>query len=158
MKRKRKQKRPPLQMIRLWDYPQARKALPYLRSVTSSLRDHWLEAQSRRLEMARLARAPGRPNRGALLAATRATEEKTDAEDRFNDALNELMGIDVYLLDPLRGVAFIPFQKKDELAWFVFDLFDSDDLKSWRLHQDPLDKRRPIAEAVGDVTTTPSLN
>ncbi len=56
------------------------------------------------------------------------------------------MGIDVYLLDPVRGVAFVPFQKEEELAWFVFDLFDCDDLKTWRFHQDPLEMRRPIAE------------
>src|SRR5437016_4252567 len=158
MKRKRKEKRAPLQMIRVWEYIQARKALPYLRSVTNSLRDHWLEAQRRRLEVARLAREPGRPDRRALMASDRAMEEKNDAEARFNDALNELMGIDVYLLDPVRGVAFIPFQRKDELAWFVFDLFDSADLKTWRLHQDPLETRRPIAEFLGEPAVQPSLN
>jgi hypothetical protein len=157
MKRKRKQRRRRMQTIRLWDFTQARKALPYLRSVTGSLRDHWLEVQRKRLESKRLSQQTGRPDRTALLAGERIAEEQSFAEDRFADALHELMGIDVYLLDPLRGVAFIPFQKEQELAWFVFDLHDSDDLKSWRFHQDPLDMRRPIAE-VADAGINPEVN
>jgi len=146
MKRKRQQKRRPMRMIRLWDLDRAQKALPYLRSVTQSLREHWLDAQRKRVEVNRLAKRPGRPDRSAIIANERAAEEKTRAEDRFSDALHELMGIDVYLLDPVRGVAFIPFQKQEELAWYVFDLFDSDNLKFWRFHQDPLETRRPIGE------------
>jgi hypothetical protein len=155
MKRKRQQSKRQLRMIRLWNYPQAQKALPYLRSVTQSLRDHWLDAQNKRREVERLAKLPGRRNRSAILAEQRAAEEKGRAEDLFTDALNELMGIDVYLLDPVRGVAFIPFQKQDNLAWFVFDLFDGDDLKTWRLHEDPLEMRRPIAEVLGDIGVNP---
>jgi hypothetical protein len=155
MKRKRKQKKRRLQTISLWDYPQAQKALPYLRSVTRSLRDHWLEAQGRRLEVDRLSHRPGRPNRATILDGEKAAEEKTLAEDRFTDALNELLGIDVYLLDPVRGVALIPFQRAEELAWFVFDLFDSDGLKSWRFHQDPVEMRRPIGDILGDTAINP---
>src|SRR5438445_493983 len=104
MKRKRQQKRRQVRMIKLWDYPRAQKALPYLRSVAQSLRDHWLEAQRKRLEANRLSKRPGRPDRTALLANERAALETTEAEDRFTDDLNELMGVDVYLLDPVRGV------------------------------------------------------
>ena len=157
MKRKRKHRRRRLRTIRLWNYPQAHKALPYLRSVTQSLRDHWLEAQGKRREVDRLSRRPGRPDRTTMIAGARASEEKNQAEDRFTDALNELLGIDVYLLDPVRGVAFIPFQKEEELAWFVFDLFESDGLKSWRFHQDPLETRRPIAEVLGDRSINPGV-
>ena len=158
MKRKRKQKRRQLRRIHLWSFPQAQKAMPYLRSVTRSLREHWLELQTKRLEFDRLSHRPGRPDRTAILASARADEEKTQAEDRFTDALNELMGIDVYLLDPVRGVAFVPFQKEEELAWFVFDLFDSDDLKTWRFHQDPLEMRRPIAELDAPAAVKPMDN
>jgi hypothetical protein len=157
MKRRRKQKRRRLRTISLWNYSQASKALPYLRSVTRSLRDHWLEAQGKRLEVDRLSHQPGRRDRSAILANEKAAEEKSRAEDRFTDALNELLGIDVYLLDPVRGVAFIPFQKEEELAWFVFDLFESDGLKSWRFHQDPLEMRRPIADALGDKAVNPEV-
>jgi Uncharacterized conserved protein (DUF2203) len=158
MKRRRKQKRRRLQTIRMWTYPQANKALPYLQSVTQSLREHWLEAQKKRLEVKRLSQRPGRPDRSAILAGERADDEKTRAEDRFTDALNELLSIDVYLLDPVRGVAFIPFQKGEELAWFVYDLFESEGLKSWRLHQDPLETRRPIAEILGNSAANAEAN
>jgi hypothetical protein len=155
MKRKRKQKRRQLRMIHLWSFPQAQKAVPYFRSITRSLRDHWLEVQTKRLEVDRLSHRPGKQDRTAILANLRAHEEKTQAEDRFSDALNELMGIDVYLLDPVRGVAFVPFQKEEQLAWFVFDLFDSDELKAWRFHEDPLEMRRPIGELDGPVAVKP---
>ncbi len=155
MKRKRKEKKRQLRMIKLWTFPQAHKALPYLRSVTQSLREYWLEAQEKRLEVNRLFNRPGRPNRTAILANERANLEKSDAEDRFNDALNELMAIDVYLLDPAGGVAFIPFKKGEELAWFVFDLFDSENVKNWRFHNDPLETRRPITEVLGDQIVNP---
>src|SRR5262245_61625533 len=111
MKRKRKERRRKIRMIRLWDYPRATKAIPYLRAITGSLREHWLDAQGKRAEVDRLSHLPGRPDRAALIAKEVATEEQSKAEERFNDALAELMGIDVYLLDPVRGVAFIPFQK-----------------------------------------------
>ena len=142
-------------MIKLWTYPQAHKALPYLRSVIQSLRELWLESQSKRLTAERLTRRPGRPDRSMILKNERAAQEKTEAEDRFNDALNELMSIDVYLLDPVGGVAFVPFKKEEELAWFVFDLFDKEDLKTWRFHQDPLEMRRPIDQILGDPTINP---
>ena len=54
-------------------------------------------------------------------------------------------------------MAFIPFQKEEELAWFVFDLFESDGLKSWRFHQDPLETRRPIADVLGDKSINPGV-
>jgi hypothetical protein len=123
-----------------------------------SLRDHWLDLQNKRLEADRLSYRPGKQDRAALLASASAVEEKTRAEDRFADALNELMGIDVYLLDPVRGVAFVPFQKEEQLAWFVFDLFDSNDLKTWRFHEDPLEMRRPIAELDGPAAAKPEDN
>ncbi len=150
MKRNHKKKERPFRVIKLWTYPQAHKALPYLRSVTSSLREHWLEAQSKRLDVNRLGKRQGRPDFARLVAHQEADTGKSQAEERFTDALNELMGIDVYLLDPIQGVAFIPFKKEDNLAWFVFDLFDSDGLKTWRFHEDPIDMRRPIAEVLGD--------
>lgn len=158
MKRKRKEKKRPLRMINLWSYPDATKALPYVRSVIRSLRDHWLEAQGKRVKFDRLSNRPGKPDRATILASERTVQEKSHAEDRFTDALNELLGIDVYLLDPVRGVAFIPFQKDEELAWFVFDLFEEGDLKSWRFHQDPLEMRRPIAEVIGNVPVKPTPN
>ena len=157
MKRNRKRKRNDMRLIRLWTYPQAHKALPYLHSITGSLREHWLEAQDKRMEVNRLHREPGRADRNRLLAEELATEEKSKAEERFAEDLQELLGMDVFLLDPVQGVAFIPFQKDTELAWFVYDHFGND-LKSWRFHQDPLETRRPIQEVVPDPAVNPALN
>src|SRR5256885_432935 len=83
----------------------------------------WLAGQDKRLRVDRLQHAPGRVNRGKILAEELANEEKSHAEERFAEDLQELMGMDVFLLDPVRGVAFIPFQKDTELAWFVYDHF-----------------------------------
>ncbi len=69
MKRKRKQKRRQLRMIHLWSYPQAQKAMPYLRSITQSLREHWLDLQTKRLAVDRLSHQPGRQDRSAILAS-----------------------------------------------------------------------------------------
>ncbi len=55
------------------------------------------------------------------------------------------MAIDVYLLDPVRGVALIPFRKEDDLAWYVFDQFCAGGLSGWRFHNDPLEECRPLA-------------
>lgn len=157
-KRHRNKRSRRMKVIRLWSYPQAVKALPYVRSITQSLRDRWLEAQSKRVIANRLARRGGRPSRDDMLASQVAEEAQSEAEERFTEALNELMGIDVYLLDPVRGVAFIPFQKNDALAWFVFDLFDPNEIKSWRFHEDPLEMRRPIKEVLHDEAVNPAMN
>ena len=75
--------------------------------------------------------------------------EAGEADERFHDALDELHTLDVYCLDPVAGLALIPFAVEKRLAWYVFDLFDEEDpLRFWRYHQDPLEKRWPIAEAL----------
>ena len=154
-KRPRHKRKPKMRIIRLWNYPQALKALPYVESVTHSLREHWLEMQRNRIHANRLSGAPGKANRDAIIAQEHAVQYRTDSEDRFAEALNELMGIDVYLYDPLRGIAFIPFRKNETLAWFVFDLFDSKQIKEWRFHEDPLEQRRPIDEVLNDESVNP---
>jgi len=148
MKRRNKKKERALRTIRLWTLPEAEKALPYLHSITGSLREHWLEALNQREILRQLTSKAGRPDREAILAQQAAELSQSDAEDRFGDALKELMKIDVYLLDPVQGLAFIPFNKDDELAWLVYDLFEQDGLKTWRYHKDPMETRRPISEAL----------
>lgn len=147
MKRRRRTKRNrSLRVIRLWTQPEAVKALPYVRSIVHSLREHWLDAQRKRLEAQRLGQI-ARPNRKQLIATEDASAAQTKAEDAFNEALEELMGMDVFLLDPVQGVALIPFQQDEELAWYVFDWFDKAGLTAWRFHKDPLETRRPMPEA-----------
>jgi hypothetical protein len=121
-----------------------------------SLREHWIEARAQYFRGRRSSEQPGRPDRSALLAQETATEESARAEDRFNDALAELMALDAYCLDPGRGLALIPFGHEQELAWFVFDLFEPQGLVAWRYHRDPLDTRRPLEE-VSPPGETPTL-
>jgi hypothetical protein len=56
------------------------------------------------------------------------------------------MALDIYSLDPLKGIALIPTVHDQRLAWFVYDLFDAEDIRFWRYHDDALEARRPIAD------------
>ena len=157
MKRNRNGAKNRSQTIQVWTYEQASEIVPYVASIMASLREHRLEAQRHRLTASRLAQQPGRPHRAELIAHDDAIREAHRAEDRFHDALEELHSLDVYCLDPLQGLALIPFAKNDQLAWFVFDLFGGDKLAFWRFHQDPLDTRRPIAEALEGTSDSASM-
>jgi hypothetical protein len=156
MKRKSRKQRRPIQIVRVWTRPNAEKALPLLRSVMTSLREHWIEARAHYFRGLRKSLEPGRPDRNAILAHQSAVEESGKAEERFNEALAELMALDIYCLDPGRGLALVPFANQQELAWFVFDLFAPEGLVGWRYQHDPLDTRRPLTETAppGD---TPAL-
>ena len=46
--------------------------------------------------------------------------------------------------DPGRGVALVPFLQDNQPAWYVFDLFDSQPIRSWRYQSDPEATRRPL--------------
>jgi len=145
MKRRRNRDPRGLRVLRLWEQADAARAVPYLRSVVGSLREHWLEAQSKRRDRERLDRQPGRADRQRILAGQELHATQEAAEDRFNDAVQELVRIDVYLVDPVQGVVLIPFRKDDDLAWYVFDQFDEHGLAGWRYHSDPMEQCRPLA-------------
>ena len=149
MKRRRRTKDRSLRVIRLWKYADAAKASPYLRSLVNSLRDHWLLLQNRHLAARRL-QDLRKPSRHDRIALDDTLEEARRAENEFDDTLQELMSLDIFLLDPVRGQALIPFQEGEELAWFVFDLFDEKAMTSWRYHKDPLETRRPVPEGRHD--------
>ena len=144
-------------LIRPWTYTRAQAALPYIRSVMQSLRDHRLAAQNQHLQAKRLADRPGRPDRAALIAREEALQSAAKEQERFDDGIHELGSIDIYCIDPLGGVAFIPFVQDDQLAWYVFDLFSETMLDAWRYHEDPLETRRPIAEVAGQPPTAVSV-
>jgi hypothetical protein len=146
VKRNRKEAKRRQQTIQVWTYEQARRVLPYVASIMRSLREHRLEAKKQRLTAQRLASQPGRPGRTNLIAHEQAVREASEAEDRFHEALEELHVLDIYCLDAIQGQALIPFAQEDQLAWFVFNLFESDGLQFWRYHQDPLETRRPIPQ------------
>ena len=153
MKRRHRSKKRPMRVIRLWSRPDAEKAVPYLRSVVGSLREHWLAMQSASRASARLAAVPGPARRDQILAGDAIRADQSRAQDRFEDALTELSKIDIFLLDPINGVALIPFGKDDELAWLVYDHFDETGLVGWRYHQDGMERRRPLADLDGSTRT-----
>jgi hypothetical protein len=130
--------------IQPWTYDKTQAALPYIASVLRSLREHKLEALHHRLDAQRLSDRPGRPDRKALIDHEEALREAQRAEERYGEALDELQTIDIYPLQPVHGRALVPFVHEEQLAWFVYDLFDTQPLRFWRFHNDPLEMRRPI--------------
>lgn len=135
-----------VQTIRVWDHDEAKRALPYVASLVRSIREHRLDAQQHHLTVKRLAAKPGRPTRDVIMAHEDALKAAREADDRFEDALGELNALDIYCLEPIHGTALIPFTHDNDLAWYVYDMFEHDELKTWRLHTDPLDTRRPVTE------------
>jgi len=144
MRKQRNQEPESTTTLRLWTYAEAVNALPYLRAIVRSLREHWLHRRRVRLQVQRLDARPGRPDRTALILRAEAAREGELDDGPFQEALRELEALDVYCLDPAKGLALIPFRQGDELAWFVFDLFAPRGLEAWRFHADSLETRRPL--------------
>ncbi|MBY0527941.1 MAG: DUF2203 family protein [Gemmataceae bacterium] len=134
--------------IRVWSYDEARRAAPYIASVMGSLREHWLDVQTADRKTLQLNKQPGRPDRTRLVAHAEAARRADEARNRLEEAEEELTALDVFCIDPIRAEAVIPFVHDKQLAWYVFDRFDEDPIRAWRYHSDPLDTRRPIAEAL----------
>jgi hypothetical protein len=140
--------------MQVWTYDQAQAAASYLTSVVRSLREHGLEALARLREVQQITRRPGRPDRTALIAQQEAERQAAQAEDRFREAAEELQALDIYSLDPIQGQALVPFVHNDQLAWYVFDLFDPLPFRFWRYQSDPDNTRRPITPGQKDTTRT----
>lgn len=158
MRKQRRRKTEETIELRLWTYAESQNARPYLRSIVRSLREHWLEMQRVRVQVERLDARPGRPDRRALIARAEAVQEADGAEQRLEEALRELMALHVYCLDPLNGLALIPFSRGGDLAWFVFDLFAPDGVEAWRFHADPLETRRPLVDVEDPRVVAPAGN
>jgi len=142
--RPRKDRSKRARALRLWEWNEVRKAVPYLRSVIGSLREHWLDvlAAERRLEQA--GKHPAPLKRAQIIQHETHQDERRRAQTKFDDALEELNGMEVFLLDPVQGLALIPFRKGDELAWYVFDHFTADGVAGWRYHHDPIEECRTL--------------
>jgi hypothetical protein len=133
-------------ILRLWSHAEAMAALPYISSIVRSLREDRLEAVQLHQTAQRLADKPGRPNRHEIVAHQETVAAAAQADQRFEDDLEELQTLDIYCLDPLRGEVVIPFAYENQLSWYVYDLFDEHPLQYWRFHSDPFETRRPLAE------------
>jgi hypothetical protein len=152
MKKDHRRSRRRTHTIQPWTYQQALGAVPYIRSIMTSLREHRLEASHHQLRARRLAQQPGRPDRSAIIAREEARKQAEVAADRFQEALEELGVLDVYCLDPVEGLALVPFAQDNDLAWFVFDLHDPVPFRYWRYHKDPLETRRPLADSLENLS------
>jgi hypothetical protein len=130
--------------LRLWSFDDAQAAAPYILSVVRSLREHQLAILGKRRELQALADLPGRPDRKTLIAEQEARRELNRAEQEYQSALDELQVLDIQPLDPGQGTALVPFVHDDQLAWYVFDLFDSQPIRSWRYQSDPDETRRKL--------------
>src|SRR5437016_5355260 len=148
MNRNRKEAKRRRQTIQAWTHEQAQAALPYLASILRSLREYQLEWHNQQRQARQLANRPGRPDRNRLIRQQDALQAVQRAQDSFQAALEELHALDIYCLDPIRGEALIPFVQAEQLAWFVYDLFDEQPLRFWRYHTDELEKRRTIVEVL----------
>jgi hypothetical protein len=156
MRKQGDQQPEPSAALHLWTYEAALRAVPYLRAVLRSLREHWLHVQSARRQIRRLDARPGRPDRQTLIRRAATVQQLGQADIELEETFDELRAVDVYCLDPAKGLALIPFGNGDELAWYVFDLFSSQCLEAWRFHGDPLEMRRPLEQNAGSEWPTRS--
>jgi hypothetical protein len=141
---KRSKKEAKADTIRVWTLSEARNARPYLESVVRSLREHSLEVIALRQRVQRLSERPGRPSRRELIELHDAQAELRRADARMHESAQELAELDVFSLDPVQGTALVPFQHEDQLAWYIFNAFDTDPFRFWRFQTDPEDTRRPL--------------
>jgi hypothetical protein len=130
--------------MRLWNWNEAAKAIPYLRSITASIRDHWLDLLHVQRQVRKQETAGGRLKKQQMIALHNHQSERERAQAKFDEALDELTQLNVYLLDPVHGLVHIPFRKNDDLAWYVFDHFSDTGIVGWRYHDDPMDESRPL--------------
>jgi hypothetical protein len=133
--------------FRVWTLAQTEAALPYIASIVRSLREHTVEARNQHRALEVLNAKPGRPDRAALIAVQETERAARRADEQGREAESELSALDILSLDALNGLALVPFVHDEQLAWYVFDLFDTPSLRFWRFQTDPTDTRRPITAA-----------
>lgn len=146
MKNQRKSAKQQVEEFPVWTFSQAERAVPYITSIMRSIRDHFLESQSLRHKARHLEAKPGRPNRSSIIQHEEAKREADKLQDMVAEAARELAGLNVHCVDPVNGIAMIPFVQSQQLAWLIFDLFADVKIQTWRFHNDPLTTRRPLSE------------
>src|ERR1700722_409040 len=154
MKRQPKRSKRRREQLQLWTYAQAQAACPYIRSVVTSLREQVLEVQSAQRRLQQLNNRPGRANRATLIETPEAQQHVHRIESQVEQTNEELDAINIFALNPLQGQVLLPFVHEDQLAWYIFDLFDPKPLRFWRFQEDSLDTRRPIASLPPGVSET----
>jgi hypothetical protein len=126
----------------------------YIRSIVRSIREHALEALSHHRTVRRIADRPGRPDRTAIIAQMEAEDQARRADEKFQEAVNDLESLDVLCLDPIQGQALVRFVLDEQLAWYIYDMHDAVPFRFWRFQFDPEDTRRPITPKQKGTETT----
>ena len=83
----------------------------------------------------------------ALIEEQELRRDLHKGESEYQAALDELQELDIQPLDVSQGTALVPFVHDEQLAWYVFDLFDSQPIRSWRYQSDPDETRRKLTAA-----------
>lgn len=135
------------QTLRLWTFDQAQAAVPYVSSIVRSLREYSVQMQNLRREVQQIENRPGRPDRRVIIELEHARKDLQRCENDYAETLDELESLDLQLLDANRGQALVPFAHDDQLAWYIFDLFDTQPIRSWRFQSDPEETRRKLTAA-----------
>jgi len=146
MKRQRKNAEQPVEEFPVWTFDQAGRAVPYITSVMNSIRELYLDEQGQRSLARKLEKQPGRPDRRAIIRFEEAKRDADRLQGEVANAAQELAQLNVHCVDPINGLAMIPFVQGDQLAWLIYSLFDAEKITSWRYHHDPLTARRPLGE------------
>jgi len=103
--------------------------------------------QSLRARLQQLDNKPGRPDRSTLIDLQDGRKELSHLQQEYDSALEELTTLDMQLLDVVQGTALVPFAHDDQLAWYIFDLFDAQPIRTWRYQSDPDETRRKLTAA-----------
>lgn len=130
--------------LKAWTFSEAASALPYVRSILESLRELALERNRLRLQLERLQHHLGRPRRSDLIAKAETESHAEQTEAAFFEAFDELLAIGVECLDPIQGGAAFPFLHENQVAWFIYHLYEGSQLRWWRYDTDSQDTRRAI--------------
>jgi hypothetical protein len=154
MKKPSKNSKQQVHEFPVWTFEQAQRAVPYITSVVNSIREHFLNLQTAQIRAERLADTPGLPSREQIIEQDDTDRDIARHEQDLLETLQELTSLNIHCIEPIQGLAMIPFVQSDQLAWFVFDLFTDKKLEGWRFHHDDLYKRRPLA----DLTPEPVLS
>jgi len=147
VKRREKERGKTQYTLRVYTFSEAQEVVPYLSSIVRSLREHALEGLAQRRTVERLDAAPGRATRDRLIAKQEALHALQRSEEQFREAEEEVRQLDIFSLDPLQGQALVPFVHEDQLAWYIFDLHDSQSFRFWRYQTDPDETRRQLTGA-----------
>lgn len=137
--RKKNQKQIPV-----WSYQQAKKALPYLLEITRAIRENYLASQSSKRQLEIIDHKKGRHDRMDFIKIQELGVEIQQAQSKFQQDIDELEEMGIFLVSPIQGLIAIPFVIEEQLAWFLLDIHAEEPLHAWRYQSDPLETRRPI--------------